>query len=144
MDFDFESLNDPLHNTHVGKHFWKMATFFSCYIALVFTCAATLCAVVLIIYITPLSSSAAEHFMKENGWSSGLCFEFTVGGILWMFIALACVSRVRFGGAAYLISIFYPIVVFYILGFIWREASKFSVAYESEGEDGEDSQSDDE
>ncbi|GMI61809.1 hypothetical protein ScalyP_jg10611 [Parmales sp. scaly parma] len=126
-DFDFNSIDDFISNSEIGKDFWQAATFFNIYVAMVYTIAATLCAVVLIIYITPLSSESAVDFMEMNGWSSGLCFEFTVGGIIWMFFAICCANRVIYGASAFIVSAVAPTIVFFILGFVWRQASKFSV-----------------
>ena len=102
-------------------------TFFNLFVSMVFVVSSTLSSVVLIIYVTPLSSDAAMRFMEMNGWSSGLCFEFTVGGIIWMFFAICCANRVIYGASAFIVSAVAPTIVFFILGFVWRQASKFSV-----------------
>ena len=48
---------------------------------------------------------------------------------MWMFFAVVCVNRVLFGVAAFAISCFGPGIVFFILGFIWRQASKFEIKH---------------
>jgi len=133
LEYDFDRVHDdpldPLASTEIGKDFWKAIVFFNLFTSMIFTVGATFFAVLLIIYITPLSSEAAMKFMEMNGWASGLCFEFTIGGIMWMFFSIVCVNRVLFGVSAFILSCFGPLIVFFMLGYIWRQASKFEIKH---------------
>ena len=128
LDFDFDTCcDDFIANSEIGKDFWKMLVFLEVFFAMSFTVGGTLIAVLLIIYITPLSGDAAIDFMAMNGWSSGLCFELTIGGVCWMFGGVMTINRVKFGAAAGFMSLAVPMVMSFFIGFVWRQASKFEV-----------------